>query len=124
MYLEYQPKLCTNADNTAFFWKAERVGERQNPQDAIQPGEFVLDLGWAADHAALYCIMPAVIADLEGYIRRMYAVPDDVTAENNWCFKSLRSYVVDKVFAKFGKVFREVLERNIILETDNARGVI
>lgn len=123
MDLDFQPKLCTN-DDGAFFWKPERVGQLQDQAGAIQPGEYILDLGWAADRAALYSMMPAVIADLDGYIRKMFAVPDDVTAENNWCFKCLRSAVVDSVFAKMGKVFREVLERSIVVEADNARCVI
>lgn len=123
MDLDFQRKLCTN-DACAFFWKAERVGLLQDQAGAIQPGERVLDIGWAADYAVRDGISPALLEDVEGYIRKMFAVPDDVNANNNWCFKCLRYAVVDKAFAKMGKVFRDVLEHSIRMDYDNERGVV
>ena len=112
MDLDFQPK------------QPERVGQLQDQSGAIQPGERPVEIGWAATHALKNGLSLAILEDVEGYIRKMYAVPDDVTAENNRCYKRLRSAVVDEAFRKMGKVFQKVLEHSITLEADNARGVI
>ena len=67
--LDFQPK------------QPEHVGQLQDQSGAIQPGERPVEIGLAETYTLKDGQSLAMLGNVESHIRKVYAVPVDMTAE-------------------------------------------
>ena len=64
-----------------------------------------------------------IIADLEGYARRKFSVPEEVTVANNYDYRHLHQSLAMGVFYSFGKAFQEAVEGQITEDIGHMTGI-
>ncbi|MBR5950057.1 MAG: hypothetical protein IKZ87_01330 [Actinomycetaceae bacterium] len=90
-------ELVTTAGGE-YYWKLE--SELQEGDVRVKPCEISVGTEDSAE----------IIADLEGYARRKFSVPECLTADNNYHYRQLLQSLATGVFYSFGESFRDAVE--------------
>ena len=104
-------RILVQAAGGGFCWKLE--SELADGEIVVKPWKCAVDIKDSAE----------IITDLEGYARRKFSVPEEVTVTNNYDYNKLLQAIAMCVFYSFGEAFRDAVEREITEEIGHWTGI-